>query len=276
MLDRGLENHLETYLEQWHEWGLHAKPTLIRVFTEGKNHTTALIKSGQSDLVLKVFNHSFDQAVNAQKTAYHHGAIAPKVLFAEKPIAVMEFVQSSQPNIGGLAKALSRLHCINISESKPFDLKGFYSDYLTTADETVRAWNTQLVRLIDEFIDDPTPCCFCHNDLVVENCMGSNQHAVFIDWEYAQTNNPWFDLAAIVLYRNLDTEQAHSFLSAYQDDWSHTMTERIFISSQLALLWGDLLWHLNKYGNAYRLENKPRFTKLAELAQLLGVSLRPA
>ncbi|GAA6136738.1 hypothetical protein NBRC116583_04850 [Arenicella sp. 4NH20-0111] len=266
---------LNFFLTQWADWGLQSEPRLISVFTAGKNHLTALLSHNNDKLVLKIFDHSFEQAVIAQTRASKLG-IAPKVLFSQKPVALMEYVNTEQPSLESTAQALTLLHSIPITDQKPFDLKGFYASYLENAPRSIKAWHEQLTGLVDEFLTHPISVCFCHNDLVNENCLGSNDQAIIIDWEFAQANNPWFDLAAIILYRDLSLDEAKAFLSAYSNDWSDQTSERIFLSSQLTLLWGDLLWHLHKYGNDYAQQNTARFDKVDELATQLGVSLQPA
>ncbi len=258
---------IEEHLENWPKWGFSEKPSLIRQFTAGKNHHTGLIECREGRHVLKVFEHSFEQAVSAQRLAANIG-IAPEIVFADSNTLVMEYVPSTNNSLESLAIGLKTLHASVAQELITFDLMSFYEDYLAAAPEGLIRQHHQILPILNEFIDDPTPWCFCHNDLVTENCVSRNSKTIFIDWEFAGKHNPWFDLAAIVLYRELTHEQACFFLNAY-NDWEHKVGERIFLSSQIALLWGDLLWHVSKYGIAYISNNKQRFAKLDSLVRAI-------
>ncbi len=271
---------LEQAIREWRDWGvcnIDEPPKLMEVFDAGKNHTTALVGCDEQPYVLKIFDHSFEQAVGAQRWAGELG-LAPKVYYAKEPVALMDYVAVAVPSMPATARALNKLHRqpppqAEGLQTSVFDLLGFCDQYLSTADRVTQKQHQALLPLLREYVDDPTRNAFCHNDLVVENCMGSADDTVFIDWEYAQLNNPWFDLAAIILYYELSHEQAREFLDTYRTGWSDKINQRIFITSQISLLWGDLLWHMNKFGHDYRNKNPMRFRYIERLANGLGTLL---
>lgn len=261
-------------LSQWRDWGLTEEPQLLKVFTSGQNHHTGLIEVGEQQYVLKVFTHSFERAMAAERLANQQG-VSPNIVYAANNIAVFEFIPSPpkpELTLGELAKTLSTVHDAKADSLGKFDLNGFYTVYLCTADTLTRAWHQALLPALNEFINDPTPRCFCHNDLVQENCLVSDR-LYLIDWEFAQQHNPWFDLAAIVVYFKLNLEDATEFLGRYKSGWQEQVSERIFYTSQIALLWADLLWNMNKFGNDYRSKNPRRFERLQVIASKLDIDL---
>ena len=58
---------------------------------------------------------------------------------------------------------------------------------------------------------------FCHNDFNPWNLILGDSHAHVLDWEWAGTGDPFFDVAGVVVTHALDTEEAHTFLDLYLD-----------------------------------------------------------
>ena len=261
-------------LKNWPDWGLQSEPKLIEVFATGQNHHTGLIAVGEQRFVLKVFTHSFERAIAAERLASRL-EISAKLLYASNNVALFDYIQcQATPEITlvELARALSKVHDHDASSLGTFNLTDAHDRYLSTANETTIAWHQALLPALTSFINDPTPWCFCHNDLVQENCLVADK-LYLIDWEFAQQHNPWFDLAAIIIYFKLNDQDAGDFLNRYKAGWHQQRQNSIFYTSQIALLWTDLLWNMNKFGNDYHDRNPKRFEQLAQLALKLGIKL---
>lgn len=269
---------LNNALQYWQDWGFSSKPVLLKTFKQGQNHCTGLIEVANKRFVLKVFQHSYKRTINAERWA-NTLDLSPKIVYAANNIQILDYIVDqgfSENKLSVLADAIQSMHSARYSPTTEFDLLGFAHEYLQTADASTLAWHQQLLPILNEFLADPTPWAFCHNDLVVENCLFSPQgNAVIIDWEFAQPNNPWFDLAAVILYFKLNKTQAKEFLENYQTGWSNKISERIFISSQIAVLWLDLLWNLKQHGMSYRAKNQSRFVELMALAEQRDILLIP-
>ena len=267
---------LKSTLNHWQDWGFDSKPYLMQTFTQGQSHHTGLIDVDGKYFVLKVFNHSFEQALVAERWANTQG-LSPNIIYAADGVQILEYIEAevyTPSKLPKLANNLHKLHTAGAPNKKRFNLIQFANEYLINADDITNTWHQQLLPTLIEFINDPTPWVFCHNDLVKENCLFDQRGTVFfIDWEFAQKHNPWFDLAAIMLYFDLNKAQSRSFLEAYETTWSNKVSERIFYSSQVSLLWTDLLWNMHKYGSDYRYKKSYRFMKLASLAQQLNIDL---
>jgi len=157
-------------LKNWAELGLAEQPILLKEFSDGLNHQCGLIESGEQKFVAKFFQHSFNKCLRAEYFASEAG-VAPQIFSAANNLSIYQYILG-----------LSLDH------------------YLEDAPDSMISWHTLLTPLINEFCQDPTPLVFCHNDLVKENCLFDAQQAWLIDWEFAQLNNPWFDLGSIVLW----------------------------------------------------------------------------
>jgi len=266
---------LKEALNSWNDWGLLKKPSLVKVFDDGHNHHTGLIKSDEKYYVLKVFEHSFNRTI-ATEHLMSELEISPRLYLAANNIALYEYIDDlgyAPSRLRDIANSLNLAHQSKTLNLGNFDLLGFCHSYLKSADSNTHAWHAALIPALKEFIEDPTPWVLCHNDLVTQNCLFDNEIVFFIDWEFAQRNNPWFDLAAIILYFDLSSSLTRSFLDSYQQGLNQTTENRIFYTSQIAVLWCDLLWSMHTMGNDYKYNNTDRFTQLRKLAQKLGINL---
>lgn len=269
---------LDEALAQWRHWGLGREPEILEIFSQGLNHRTAKLSGDAQPLVLKVFNYSGEHEVASQEAAATAG-FAPSIIYTDSEFryAVMQLAVGSSPipgnvsdrEIQAIAGALHQLHRspVNTVTSARFDLVRFCEDYLGEAGQKAVQLHSNIAPLLDEYAQDTTPWCWCHNDLVAANVFVDGSQAHLIDWEYANLHNPWFDLAAIVLYLKLTREQARTLLKAYELFQPNLVEARIFLVSQVALLWGDMLWHLAKFGEAY-------WSNLVEKEQQLDDLLR--
>ena len=267
---------LHDAIEEWRLWGVSAKPELVHVFDQGLNHLTAKLQVDGEPRVLKVFSTANPHETRAQEIAAASG-LAPALSYVDAAhrYVVMRLAVGSNPapeqvcdeQIERIADALNSLHSLTLAhnQSDAFDLVWFCDGYLTTAGLKAQQLHQDVLPYLEEFVEDPTPRCWCHNDLVVANMFVDTQRVQFIDWEYADLHNPWFDLAAVVLYLKLSRAQATVLLSRYARISAAQVDTRIFFVSQIALLWGDMLWHLAKFGESYWVEMQAKLDQLHAL-----------
>ena len=281
------DSKLSAVLSDWPDYGFDSAPRLEHTFTEGLNHRTYRLSYGAAhQVVLKIFSTPMPNAVASQEWGAKLG-IAPQVRFAseDNDLLIMEHIDA--PHLG--SRPLSNLDLPHIgialkllhSSSDPslekrlgdFDLLAFCDTYLEGLDRQIHKTHLKLRPILDIFINDPTPWALCHNDLVRENCFTDQGKVSFIDWEYTQRHNPWFDLAAIVLYSHLSLEQSKLLLENYSAGWGDKTDQAIFCSAQCALLWGDILWHLAKFGMSYSSAMHHKWLRLETLTSSFEVDL---
>ena len=113
-----------------------------------------------------------------------------------------------------LGDALRRLHSMPLI-GHTFDATTAAKQYAQQARGIDRSVVSLCLDLIAG-IRTPHNLCCSHNDLVVENII-STPGIRFLDWEYACDNDPFFDLATLVVHNQLDDERTIVVLDAYFD-----------------------------------------------------------
>jgi thiamine kinase-like enzyme len=141
-------------------------------------------------------------------------------------------------NIERLAAALRQLHALPLS-GRSFDSTIAARRYVASIDQHDPAIVSHCTRIIAS-MRRPGNLCFCHNDLVAANIVDAGA-LMFLDWEYACDNDPFFDLATIVEHHELDDSLAVRLLDAYFDGdgsrWRHQLREQQLLYQALYWLW---------------------------------------
>jgi len=92
----------------------------------------------------------------------------------------------------------------------------------------------------------PKTLGFCHNDLIKSNIINDGNRFVLIDFEYAQTNDVFFDLAAIASSYQFNEQQKSQLLNLYRKQSNFTIDEQLaqnkldifsFIYNALCYFW---------------------------------------
>ena len=115
--------------------------------------------------------------------------------------------------LAGVLRRLHRLPPLGAS----FDANGAarrYAAQLGTPEAAALA--ERAAGFIAEAEQAAVPAVLCHNDLVAENVLETEQgDLLLIDWEYAAVGDPYFDLAVVVRHHGLDDGLAGHLLNAY-------------------------------------------------------------
>jgi thiamine kinase-like enzyme len=219
----------------------------------GLTNRTWLVEQGDRKAVLKIdaalrvepYN-SRPAEASIQSIAAGHG-LANAVLYVDDFTLLTEYVEGTvwEPdclerdrNIELVAEALRRLHSLPLS-GRSFDsliaAKRYVAD-IVNADVALVEHCGQVI----ETMRLPHNLCCCHNDLVAANII-TTPGLMFLDWEYACDNDPFFDLATIVEHHELSEDIAARLLDVYFDGdgqrwWPKLREQR---DLYLALYW---LW----------------------------------
>lgn len=240
---------IEDALEHWQHWSFTKRPKVVKQFKQGLNHSCYLIQAGMQLAVVKMFAQHGDNGMTAQAWAAEHD-LAPALIYLDSAAdyCVMQYVEpavDSKITPSLLAAGLQRLHAQSPPESTSFDLQAYCDQYynkLSGAEPALARLRTKLRPILERFDADGTPLVFCHNDLVQANCLRHAQGLQFIDWEFAQLNNPWFDIASVVFYFKLDKAAQLELISHYWKDRGLHKLPIVLNAGLCAVIWLDILW----------------------------------
>lgn len=140
-----------------------------------------------------------------------------------------------------LGRRLRQLHRLPLS-GRTFDASDAARLYLRTINSDDTEQLEHCVRVIDS-MPAPMNLSLCHNDLVVGNIIDAENDIVFIDWEYACDNDPFFDLATVAAHHQLSERQMSVLLRSYFDgewtQWSSQLQRQIEHYEALLWLWNE-------------------------------------
>ena len=193
----------------------------------GLTNRTWRVTAGQKSGVLKIddgpreapFNTRCAEA-NTQNMAARAG-LAPHIILANDNYYFTKYVEGvvwqkscleEDGNLELIATALKRLHALPLT-GRSFDAGIAAKRYV----ERIAGLDADVVQKCTEIITRmrlPQNLCCCHNDLVAENLI-TTPALMFLDWEYACDNDPFFDLATVVEHHELDDTQVTRLLDAY-------------------------------------------------------------
>ena len=113
-----------------------------------------------------------------------------------------------------LGEILSRLHSLD-SSAKKIGYRQTIESYLNII--RPQEHPRELLRLADHW-DQHSALVFCHHDLNPGNILWDGNKLRLIDWEYARTAHPLFDLASLAHNYDLSDEDLEHLLNHYSPD----------------------------------------------------------
>jgi thiamine kinase-like enzyme len=181
-----------------------------------------------------------------QTIAASHG-LAAQVLFVGEQVLLTEYVEGEvwkdthledRDNLERVARALRKLHALPLT-GRTFDSIVAARRYVARIDNRDKKL-VEHCRKVIEAQRLPHNLCCCHNDLVAANILTAPD-VMFLDWEYACDNDPFFDLATLVEHHQLSGDLALCLLDAYFDGDGERWLPKLLEQQRLylALYW---LW----------------------------------
>lgn len=233
----------------------------VKELPGGLTNRTWLVERDGRKAVLKVdesprvapYNSRLAEA-GIQTIAAKHG-LANAVLYVDDLTLLTEYVEGvvwepgyleRDENIELVAGTLRRLHSMHLT-GRTFDSTIAAQRYVAKIDNADSALVEHCTQVIKTMRLPHNLCC-CHNDLVAENIVTAPD-MIFLDWEYACDNDPFFDLATIVEHHRLPEDISARLLDAYFDGdgsrWWPKLSEQRDL--YLALYW---LWLASRPGES--------------------------
>jgi aminoglycoside phosphotransferase (APT) family kinase protein len=130
--------------------------------------------------------------------------------------------RTHQEALSQLGRTIRRIHDLPLSSGadsmEPRDaLATIWSDF--TGDFLLPPFVVEAVGSV--LAEEPPECerapVLSHNDLHPANLLYDGENLLFVDWDSAGANDPFYDLAAISLFLLMDEETSRRLLAAYDD-----------------------------------------------------------
>ncbi len=278
--------------EDWSRWNA-TKPRLLETLPGGLTNTNYLLATDSGKVVLRL-NSTISDALNLNRVAENQalrradsvGLCAPLVYtdpghryLVTRYIEGRPWRAEEDGALVKLATLLQQVHqlppidsALNISDKIASYLREIPPDALFSSD--LQSLAERIFPHIAKAETLTQGICLTHNDLLPGNLLVSNSGRLYaIDWEYAATSDPFYDLAVLFDGHQLNTQQQSSFLEAYlnrpatNEDWQRLGHWQI-IYRYLTLLWYGVQQARGSLPPAETLSSIKQ--QLASLAKLLG------
>lgn len=197
----------------------------------GLTNRTYRVDAGERSGVLKLDDGPRMAPLNTRcdeayvQTSAAKAGLAARVILADSGFYLTEYLVGTvwnreslnmDVNLANLAKSLRRLHALPLT-GRSFDAGVAARRYIqknTMLDSDTVARCEKIISCMRL----PHNLCCCHNDLVVENIIAMPE-LMFLDWEYACDNDPFFDLASVVEHHQLSDAQITVLLDSYLENY---------------------------------------------------------
>ncbi|MCA0901711.1 choline/ethanolamine kinase family protein [Microbulbifer agarilyticus] len=249
----------EVIPDDWRRWSL-AEPELIRPLTNGLTNRSFLLSTVKGKVVLRwnspiSVQLDLDRRAEAQALQLARGLSAPLVYCdPDQRYLVTQFIDgkvwpSGPPDthlqlckLARLTRSIHQLPTIDLQ----LDINAKISAYRQSIGNDQQGLR-QLNRDIHAHIISAEAMgdhkVLCHNDLQRENLISDRNGQLYaIDWEYAATGDPFYELAVIAEEHHLQGARLEAFLTEYlrrpagKHDFLRLSHWRV-IYTYLTLLW---------------------------------------
>jgi thiamine kinase-like enzyme len=215
-----------------------------RAYLLEKNGARAVLKMDDEARAMP-YNTRADEARVQTIAAESH--LANRVLYFDECAYLTEYLDGhvwsrtelgDEQNIVQFAAALKSLHALPLT-GRTFDASDAVVPYLAKIDSR---YAERARRFADVVLSKSQPAnlCCCHNDLVAENVVATPE-LLFLDWEYACDNDPFFDIATVITHHDLSSAQESLFLNSYfagdGERWRAQLHEQKYVYDALHWLW---------------------------------------
>lgn len=229
--------------------GIEPAKARYRALAAGLSHRLWLVEAEDRKLVLRLdtpqaealgLDRGTELAVLGEAGA---AGLAPQVVFSDADAGMLvyeylpgrswtraDLLRSGQ--LDALAALLREVHALPRS-GVAFDGAAAAKRYaeILSGHEELGAFARRCRDLVAS-IPVPGDRVCCHNDVVAENVL-ETPGLLLLDWEYACDNDPYFDLASVIAYHDLDGSQRDRLLRAYAASSDGEERERLELQLRL-------------------------------------------
>ena len=154
----------------------------------------------------KILYHDFDKGILIRE--FHEGKEIPYSDITRKE------------NLIALGKEIKKVHEIKTDNVEINSIKNAIEHYRDILKHKIKnSWHLdQGFKIFDSLWSREEQIIFSHNDLNRENIL-FNKKYFFIDWEYASTNSPYFDLASIISSYDFNNQEIGYLFDGYDKNF---------------------------------------------------------
>ncbi|MCQ8878950.1 phosphotransferase [Pseudoalteromonas shioyasakiensis] len=185
----------------------------------GLSNDNFLVHTEQHAYLLKCYRDHWPSVGLAAQTQLAAQQICPTPIWLDKnnQRAIFNYIDGDIAQghyCSELISKLVKLHQHAVT-TPPMDIKYELDYYRETA--LYQTYKQAVASSLCYISNQPRDPGFCHNDLVKENIIANSTGMYLIDFEYAKSNDIYFDLAALAVSFVLTTEQKKQLLRTYQN-----------------------------------------------------------
>ena len=177
--------------------------------------------------------------------------------YIEGSITMSPELLNESKNMEAVANLIRKLHSFKVQVPVKFDVFEKIKHYESLIKKTMPDcfWDDYesiktIVNALQEEVESLNIETFlCHNDPLCENFITTEQRMYLVDWEYAGTNDPLWDVADVIIEANYTKEKEEEFINYYfRREATPSELRRILINKVfLDFLWS--LWGLQRYSS---------------------------
>ncbi|HEA15716.1 hypothetical protein LCGC14_2006030 [marine sediment metagenome] len=190
----------------------------------GLSNDNFLVRTAQQAFLLKCYREHWPVQGLAAQTVFAQQQVCPKPLWTDEvnKLAIFDYLEGDIAQgeyTTELLQKLVALHGYHV-QTVAMDISDELAFYQQT--RLYQYYQASVTNALQQIALFPRDEGFCHNDLVKENIIVNSQGMFLIDFEYAKSNDVYFDLAALVVSFTLDDEQKQRLLANYQQHLPNT------------------------------------------------------
>lgn len=208
----------------------------VEILSGGHSNSCLLIKAGEKKYVLRVTSGEASKNDLKRELFAMQEAdtlkISPEIYYITKDLkaVLMKYIeaetlsidQSKNPkNMQLIAQALRTAHATSKNpylEIRSLDLSLLVYSALRNKKEIKKELDeaAALIKKYDKELEKfNAPLVSVHGDLSARNILIHEDRAIFIDWEHASFEDPFFDLSHLAFCMDFDFQQEMEFLESY-------------------------------------------------------------
>ncbi|ASM48988.1 hypothetical protein PESP_a0788 [Pseudoalteromonas espejiana DSM 9414] len=189
----------------------------IKLFN-GLSNDNYLIKTAKQNYLFKCYKAHWPHIGLQAQTMLSQYNVCPKPIWLDEAHRHAAFTYidgdiATNTYSLDLINKLARVHSCGIT-TPPMDIAKEVMYYSNS--DIYQQYNTLIEHALSTLSTMPVDSGFCHNDLVKDNIIVNAQGMYLIDFEYAQTNDVYFDLAALAISLELNAKEEHTLLDEYK------------------------------------------------------------